>query len=418
MPTEEGSRRRAALAANVAAGALGLALLLVALRMGEGWAERHFLPAWAWTWDVQLRILLALRLLLALAGLLVLFALRPWLARAFREGRGGRALGSAAMALLAVAAAFGVTEGVLRTRTWRSVQERWDQEPRRVPDARYGWAFAPDHAGAVSLNGRTIHYGTGPFGYRAPRAGAGPDFARPTIVFGGESVVFGYGLEWPDTLPAQVQALTGVQAANIAVNAHATDQIFLRLRRELPRFRRPVAVVIPFMPDLLDRNLDTDRPHLDARLGWHPGGGPPLRLVELARRFIRYRSDDAIRDGVAMTQAALRASIAVARARGAEPIILVPQFLPEPARERAVRKMVLDERRIPYLLVPLDPAWRSPGHGHPDPRGARALALAVTKALQSAVTVPPSPATPPPVSAAASSSLSTGASVTTTRAPS
>lgn len=382
MVASEGTRRRRrALAAQLAPGAVGLALLLLSLSMDPAWAERHFLPAWGLSWEVQLRILLGLRLAVAAAGLLALLLLRPWLARACREGRSARAVGTIAMCLIAVAAALAVTEGVLRTRTWRSVQERWDQEPQRVRDREYGWAFAPDHAGTVRLNGRTVHYATGPFGYRAPRAGAGPDFDRPTIVFAGESIMFGYGLEWPQTVPAQVEAMAGVQAANIAVNAHGSDQIYLRLRRELPRFRRPVAVVIPFMSVLFDRNLDTDRPHLDADLRWHPGSGPRLRLVELARRVTRYRSRAAIREGVAMTRAVLRASLRLAAERGARALVVVPQFLPEQKQERAVRRAVLDEAGIPYLLVPLQPEMRSPGHGHPNPAGARALALAIGAAL-------------------------------------
>jgi hypothetical protein len=377
-----GSSKRHAAAANFAMLALGLLPLLLASRMGEGWARRHFLPAWAYGWPVQLRILLVLRIAIAAAGLAVLLLARPWLVRAIQAGRGRGALLSAATSFLAVVAALAATEGILRTRTWRSTQERWDlQEPLRVRDPVYGWRFAPNHEGTVRLDGRVVHYATGPFGYRSPRAGIGPDLARPTIVFAGESIVFGYGLDWPETIPAQVQAMTGIQAANIAVNAHSTDQAYLRLRGELPRFARPVAVVVPFMPRLLDRNLDRDRPHLDPSLRWHAGGKPALRLVEIARRVTRYRGRRSIEEGIAMTRAALRASIALARARGARAIVLVPQFLPEEDSESEVRREVLDRGHIPYLLVPLDPAWRSPAHGHPNALGARALAKAVAGAV-------------------------------------
>jgi hypothetical protein len=377
-----GSVRRTALAAHLAMLALGLLPLLLALRMGEGWAHRHFLPAWAYGWPVQLRILIALRLAIAAVGLAVLLLARPWLGRAIVARRGRAALGAAATSALAVVAALAATEGILRTHAWRSTQERWDlQEPLRIRDPLYGWRFAPNHEGTVRLDGRTIHYATGPFGYRAARAGLGPDLARPTIAFAGESIVFGYGLDWAETIPAQVQAITGIQTANIAVNAHSTDQTYLRLAGELPRFAHPVAVVVPFMTRLFDRNLDRDRPHLDAALRWHAGDKPSLRLVELARRVTRYRGRRSIEEGIAMTRAALRASIALARARGARAIILVPQFLPEEAGEREVRREVLDRGHIPYLLVPLDPTWRSPAHGHPNARGARALAEAVAREM-------------------------------------
>ncbi|MDB5691924.1 MAG: hypothetical protein JWO81_987 [Alphaproteobacteria bacterium] len=363
-------------------GAAGALLVLLAAAAGRAWAERHFLPAWAWSWDVQLRILLVLRILLALLGLVLVLLVRPRVARGIEKGRGREILVGSLSALLAVAAALGATEGVLRSRTWRSVQERSDNaEPRRIRDPILGWAFLPNHEGSVRLGGRIVRYASEAHGYRVAASGQRIDFSRPTAIFAGESIVFGYGLEWSETIPAQFEKMTGVQAADIAVNAYATDQVLLRLRRELPRFTHPAAVIIPFVPILLDRNLDRDRPHLDPALRWRPAERPPLRLVELARRPLRYRSAQSISDGVAMTQAALRAAIALARSRGAEPVILVPQFEPEEPRETAVRRMVLDAGHIPYLLVKIPNAWRVPGDHHPDARAARAIAAAVARVL-------------------------------------
>ena len=368
---------------NAATAAFGLGLVAFAAAAGRGWTERHFLPTWAWGWDVQLRIVLVLRILLALAGLLLILLVRPRLVRAVAAGRGRDILFGSLSALLAVGAALGVTEIVLRTRTWHAVQERPESvEPRRLRDPLLGWTFLPNHVGSVSLGGRAVHYASDANGYRVPVGGRAIDFQRPTAIFAGESIVFGYGLEWTETIPAQFERMTGIQAANIAVNAYSTDQSLLRLRRELRRFGHPVAVVIPFVPALLDRNLDRDRPHLDAGLRWHPAEGPPLRLVEMARRPLRYRSAQSIREGVAMTQAALRASMALARARGAEPVILVPQHRPEIARETAVRRLVLDAGHIPYLLVWLPDDWRVRGDRHPDARAARAMAAAIARMLE------------------------------------
>lgn len=381
MPTLARAKVAAGLA-NLVLGGLGLLLLTGALRMDPQWGERHFLPVWTWPWSVQMRILLALRLTVAAAGLAVLFLLRPWFVRACADGRARSALASAAGVVLAVAAALLVTELVLRTRTWRAAQERWNlEEPLRIRDREYGWGFAPNHDGSVLIEGRTIHYATGPFGYRAPRPGLAPDFQRPTIVIAGESVTFGYGLNWGETLAARVQAITGIQTANIAIHAHATDQTLLRLRRELPRFVHPVAVVIPFMPRLLDRNLDVDKPHLDARLRWRPAEPPPIRLVEMARRMLRYREPVDIAQGEATTTKVLKAAIAAAEARGAKAIVLVPQYLPEAGVEAKIRHDVLDRAGIRYLLVPIPPAWRSPTHYHPTAAGAAALAAAVSKEI-------------------------------------
>jgi hypothetical protein len=139
--------------------------------------------------------------------------------------------------------------------------------------------------------------------------------------------------------------------------------------------------VIPFVPLLFDRNLDEDRPYLDPALRWHAAHPPELRLVELGRRILRYRGEEAIADGVATTQAVLQATLALARSRGAAALIVVPQFLPEEPSEAAIRRRVLDDAHLPYLLVPLDPGWRLVVDRHPNPRGAHAIAAAIAAAL-------------------------------------
>src|SRR4051794_6215238 len=173
----------AAKAANLAFWLAGAALLLLALRMGGGWAHRHFLPAWAYGWDTQMRIFLVLRLIVAAAGLAVLFLLRSWLVRAFKTGRGKQALLTLFTSALAVVAALAVTEGVLRTETWRSVQERWDQEPIRTREPLYGWGFPANHPRTVPPDGRTIPHSTRPFRHPGPAAGVGggPPPAAPRL---------------------------------------------------------------------------------------------------------------------------------------------------------------------------------------------------------------------------------------------
>jgi hypothetical protein len=373
------------LAINVALALAGLVLLGLAAAATPAWADRHFLPAFAMSRDFQMGVVQALRALLALAGLVLIFLVRPRVIRAIEAGR-GRALGLSALSTtIAVVAAFAVAEAVLQTRTWRATQERWGtKEPLRQRDARLGWTFVPDHSGVAEVDGRAIRYVTDRHGYRVRAPGETPDATRPAILFAGESFLLGYGLHWPETIQARLEAETGLQVTNLSVNAYATDQILMRLNTEIPRFR-PVAVVIPFVPMLFDRNLDRDRPHLDANLRWHPAEPPPLRLVELARRVLRYRGARSIDEGVAMTQAALRAAIRHSELRGARAIILVPVYEPEQPAERAIRERVLDSAHIPYLLVRLDSAWRLQVDRHPNARGAQAIAAALARALADGV---------------------------------
>lgn len=376
------SLKRAALIANVATGLVGLVMVALAMAANRDWADAHFLPNFASSRSFQLGLIDAGRLIVAALGLIVLLVVRPRVARRVGAGKGRALLASLLLVAVAVVASLGVTEGILHSRTWRATQERWrSTEPLRRPDDLTGWTLTPNHDGQAETDGRQIDYATDRFSYRVRSAGAQTDPGRPTIVFAGESILLGYGLQWPETVPGQVEMMTGLQTANMSVNGYATDQAFMRLRRELPRFAHPVAVVIPFVPMLFDRNLDEDRPHLDRQLRWQGADPPPFRLAELARRVLHYRSADTIEAGVIATQAVLRAAVEAARARGALPLIVVPEYLPEEPTERAIRVRVLDAGRIPYLLVPLRADWRLRIDRHPNGRGAEAIARAIAAAL-------------------------------------
>jgi hypothetical protein len=98
--------------------------------------------------------------------------------------------------------------------------------------------------------------------------------------------------------------------------------------------------------------------------------------------MVRYRSEAEIDRGIATTRRILLATIALVRSRHGQPIIVVPQYMPEDPTERAVRRRVLDEAGLPYVQVRLDPRWRIETDRHPDARGARAIAAAVLQRLE------------------------------------
>src|SRR5204863_2973463 len=132
-------------------------------------------------------------------------------------------------------------------------------------------------------------------------------------------------LDWDESVPAEVGAILNIQSANLAVHGFSSDQTYLRLQDELPRFRHPVAVVTIFMTALFGRNLDDDRPHLGPGLIWLPAV-EHTRLKSLATLLVPYRSDTTVERGIAVTRDALRSMVAQTRARGAIPLIVVPQF--------------------------------------------------------------------------------------------
>jgi hypothetical protein len=265
------------------------------------------------------------------------------------------------------------------------VQEPSGQEPKRRIDPRLGWTFVPSRVATHLESGRLVDYTFDSGGYRVRRLDEPVDFARPTILFTGESMMVGEGLTWDESVPAQVGAMLKVQSANLAVSAYATDQAYMRLRTELPRFQHPTAVVMLFSPALFDRNLDDDRPHLGAGLVWHDAE-KRSRMLEIVRLLVRYRKTDTIDEGIAVTRELLRATTDLARQRGATPLIVVPQFAPEPPDERALRHRVLDAIDLPVLRVELDGTWRIPGDGHPDARAAHAIASAIAARLKADTT--------------------------------
>jgi hypothetical protein len=355
---------------------IGVALLACAVVANQAWLDKHFLPSFFLPrlWYVRLEVFA--RILLATFGATLVFIVRP---RAGQfAARSAGLLGVAVAALLAL----GASELVLRY--VRVPAAEWlvaDEEPRRRPDRRLGWTFEPSRAGRSTVGGREIEYTIDAAGYRVRQANEPVDFDRPTILFTGESVMFGEGLTWDETVPAQVGAMTGVQSANLAVHGFGTDQSYLRLEAELPRFRRPVAVVALFMTALFGRNLDDDRPHLGPGLVWLPAEQRG-RLASIARVLIPYRSDAVVDRGVAVTRELLRAIVDLARAHGATPIIVVPQLGYESPVEAALRRRIFDDSGVPYVLVEIDAAWRLAWDRHPNARADRAIAAAVAGRLR------------------------------------
>jgi len=281
----------------------------------------------------------------------------------------------------AVVLAFGAGEVALKN---MKVQPgEWlftDEEPRRQVDARLGWTFVPSRSGHLTVGGRDITYTFDAHGYRVRSLAEPVDPERPSILFTGESVMVGEGLTWDEAIPARVGEALGVQTANLAVHGYSSDQAYLRLEQELPRFTRPVAVVSLFMTGLFGRNLDRDRPSLGPGLVWRPPR-PRGRLLSLSQILVPYRSSGAIETGVGLTREVLGATAALAAAHGAIPLIVVPQFGHDDDRDQMLRRRIFDGAGLPAVFVEIDPSWRIAWDRHPDASAARKVADAIATAL-------------------------------------
>jgi hypothetical protein len=360
-----------------AAALAGIALIVAAIAANQSWLDRHFLPSFFMPRRWYVSIEYAARLAILGAGIALVLG----------RSRVGRSVASAPVLMLqvfaAVALALVASELAIRSIVPRPTE--WllpAEEPRRQDDAQLGWVLAPSRTGRSVVGGRSIDYAIDAGGSRVRDVSTPVDRERPAIVFGGESVMFGEGLTWDESIPGQVGALVGVQSANLAVHGYSTDQIYLRLMRDLPGFRRPVGVVSIFMTELFGRNLDDDRPHLGSGLVWLPAEHT-TRLMALAGLVVPYRRETTVEEGVRNTREVLRATVQLARDRGAVPLVVVPQFGSEDGVQRMLRERVMTDD-VPSVLVTLDPDWRLPWDRHPNARAAHAIATAIAARLRTA----------------------------------
>ncbi|HXB51418.1 MAG TPA: hypothetical protein VNU69_01570 [Rhizomicrobium sp.] len=367
------------------AGIAGALLLAGAIWTQQSWWDRHFLPVFFFSHDKYVLGERLTRLVCGITGIALILFVRPMLGRLARRMTAPELAAATARIALAIGLALVASEVLLdRHFTFAAAEKQDREEPLRQPNPKLGWIFSPARAERTIVGGRTIAYAIDPLGYRVRDNKSAVNTSLPTILFTGESIIAGYGLNWNETIPTQVGAALGMQSANMAVFGYANDQAYLRLVAELPRFRQPVAVVSLFIPSLFVRNLGDDRPHLDSALGWKPAIHR-LWLSALLRFFVPYHSDTEIERGIQTTRTVLAATTAMAHKRGAISLVVDPQYGPESPAEEMLRRRILDEPGIPYVRVMLDPSWHLKGDLHPDPRAAQAIAAAITARLKAAL---------------------------------
>ena len=355
--------------------ALGAVLVVAALAATQTWLDRHFLPSFFLPRQWYMRIETVVRAGIGVMGVCLVFRRRPLARRLTRSP--GTTLRVVVAALLAVAAGEAALRWIhLRPTEWLVA----DEEPRRQDDERLGWVLVPGRTGRASVSGRTVEYAIDAAGYRVHRVEEAVDPDRPALVFAGESVMFGEGLTWEESIPAQVSAMLGIQAANLGVHGYSTDQMYLRLDRELPRFRRPVAVVAIFMAELFGRNLDADRPHLGPGLVWQHAEHAS-RLRTLAKLLVPFRRDATVERGLGVTRDVFYAMRELTRTNGAPLLIIVPQFGTDDHVQRALRDRVLPDDGS-TVFVPLDSGWRLAWDRHPNAHAAHVIATAVAARLR------------------------------------
>ncbi len=362
---------------------IGVLLLAAAFAANQSWWDRHFLPLFFFSHEKYVLGERLVRLASAVAGIALIVFVRPAIGRLANRMSGDELVAGLLRLILAVGLALAASELIMgRDFTFAAAESQPGEEPMRQPDQKLGWVFKPAHDGSGIAGGRRIAYAIDPRGYRVRSQGASVDVNVPSILFTGESIIAGYGLNWDETIPARAGAALNVQSVSIAVFGYANDQAYLRLESELPRFRQPLAVISLFIPSLFARNLGDDRPHLGSDLTWMPAVHR-LWLSALFRFLVPYHSEAAIEQGIAATQAELLATAALARRHGAISLVVDPQFGGETPVEQTLRKRILEQPGIEFVQVRLDSSWHLQGDLHPDPRAAHAIAMAIAAKLRS-----------------------------------
>jgi len=383
--------RAAGLAARMLTTLGGAALVGWSLVADAHWAERHVLGAYCATNRGVWVVARAVPWIAAALGLFAMWWVGPALGRRAERLHIREQARTLAGIAVAVAAALCVGEVVARLQHdrlmlgARSPTRDGREAPMTRFDPRLGWSYLPGRTTWTRVGDRPIAYAIDAEGDRAARSDVHADPARPTILFAGESIAFGYGLSHDETFVHLVGRELEVQTVNLAVVGYGNDQAHLRVLDALPRFARPLAVVTVFVTDQIERNVDRWRPRLglapDGSLVSVPASSGP-RLAKLLQR-LPYHGDEPLR----VTAAILRATADAARARGAIPLFVVTNYGPACLRDEGDEAWIVNElfvrQALPFVRVELDAEDLLPGllERHPGARGARKIASAVERAL-------------------------------------
>lgn len=356
----------------------GLAMIAWAFFAEDRFYETHMMVRYCVESPDALGRAHVVRILVALAGAAVVAFARPWASRSV-------SLGGLARTSVAVVLAFVVTDGVLRI-TRRDAPSDAD-DPRRSKEP------PPRSTTVKETAGRAISYAIDSEGRRARTPDDALDPSKPMIVLIGESVAFGFGLDFDETIQAQLAKRTGLQVANLSVNALANDEALVRLRAKLPSYERPIAVVSFVVYTWLERNVADYRARLalsaDGSLAEIPPASPFLRrsrLLPPLKSLFGYHHDD---EAIEVTRAILRDTAAFVRARGAFPLFVLTQCgggrcVPTTNGKPYAAQRLVEGQSFAWLDVDVPLSETLAGDPHPNAEGAARLTEAIAASLRAA----------------------------------
>jgi lysophospholipase L1-like esterase len=380
-------RTRAQWIAEGILGVIGIAWLVIAWRANLRWCERHMMPFYFALTPDLVRSAHLWRCTAFLIGVVFVGVLRPIIGRWVQKLGGREALATSARYGVAIFFALGVSELGMRHFNWprASAAEQIPAELRIAqPDNRYGWVFVGPGRTEIHRDNRVVNYDINADHNRASAVTDLPDPSKPTILFAGESITAGFGLEWDETFPALVGAALDAQVVNLGMHAYANTQSFARLADALPRFEHPIAIISMFLASILMRMDSYDHPHLvfhaDDTFDLFPPPHPfwkDLHLLQVAANLVPYNphADETL----ALAAKIFKRTADLANARGAKIIFVGPRF-GESRGDAYLIDELFTKQSLPFLDVDVGPE-RLPNDVHPAQAGTRKIADAIVAAL-------------------------------------
>jgi hypothetical protein len=173
------------------------------------------------------------------------------------------------MVLLSLGLSLIVAEGLMRLlhvqfhAKWPSVEHglaRFDPE--------LGWSYHPSRSVTQEFGEehRNVPMYFDDRGRRVRKPGDRANRSAPTVLFTGDSFLFGHGVTYDESFVGRLASLPDFpwQVVNCGVQGYGTDQSLLLLKRQFNNFETKV-VVYTFIPDHVYRNEYYDRRILNPR---------------------------------------------------------------------------------------------------------------------------------------------------------
>ena len=158
--------------------------------------------------------------------------------------------GSLLFGLAALELGVRIAEGPKALTDWHNIIRQQRVATHGYTDARARYDSALGFVGSPNYSEPTFHYDA--YGFRVTPAPAGIALAEPPILAVGGSYTLGDEVADDETLPAQLQALTGRRTINAGMEAYGLDQMVLRAEI-VAAADRPAAIVLSFGADNLRR---------------------------------------------------------------------------------------------------------------------------------------------------------------------